>query len=246
MQPDLRPIDVQTDQAYADANDDEYDPLTTSWSGIVLAGGFLPVVVFMAFVTVQFFSQGIVEFFWQLRPEHIGFIPALAAAFCVGSIYASIMSMPAFVLLQLFRFFTGWLLTTRGACGVFGGLTGFLCTTGCGLVSPTALGTANLYHAGLIIVAVALGHFGAIYMGFLHRQKSLFPFAGPFIDSKKRISIKFLMLMTVGFAIFVVGCKSTGPGGLEIGICWSCYAVFQFLLLLFESCVCKAIAGSRN
>jgi hypothetical protein len=241
MNSDLQQIEAETDRAYAAASDVEYDPLTTAWGGIVLAGGFFPVIVFLVVVTYFAFSQGLTVSLQQLQPEIVVVIPGLAAAFCIGLVYAAIMSIPAILLLQLFRLLTNWMLTNRGACGVFGGLTGFLCSTGCGSFAILGPGGYDLRHLVIISTATAIGHLGAVLAGFLHRRQTSFPFYSPLLDPNKRVSIKFIMRVTVGIAILVVGFKAMGPTGLVMGIGWSSYAVFQIALLLLESRVVKFI-----
>lgn len=240
MTSEIQKTEAETDRAYAAARDFEYDPLTTAWGGIVLAGGFFPVIVFLSATCFFAFSQGIVVFLQELQPETVIVIPGLAAAFCIGLVYAVIMSIPAFLLLQLFRLLTNWMLTDRGACGVFGGLTGFLCAKGCGTLPPLGWSEFHLQHILIVAAATSLGHFGAVYIGFLHRQKTSFPFLAPLLDPNKRISIKFLMLVTVAIAIMVVAFKAIGPPGLVVGIYCAGYSIFQIAALLLERYILKS------
>jgi hypothetical protein len=214
---------------------DEPTVLGQAWLGTIIAGGLYPWVIsglMLVIVGIQYRFDEI-----DVIEGLVSAIPFLATTFFVGMIYAMIMTVPAYGLLQFFRICTQSTLTKRGTAGVFGGLTGFLCTTGGGLL---LLPTDNidvsgaLFYGGAVAIAVSLGHLGAITICYLRRDR-LSRFYDPFLVPGRQVSIKLLMGVTFGFALFIAACKAAGPTGLLIGIMWSLYVAFQTLLLLLEN-----------
>lgn len=217
-------------------------PLGSAWLGIVFAGGLYPLIVLTigAIVAVLFDGQRIFTPGWF--PDALFF---LFAVYMAGLFYAIAGSIPAYCLLQFCRFFTHWVLTERGACGVYGGLTGFLCMTGGGLYflnSPILPEEIPVVFLSLVAGAVALGHLGGIHRCYLKRRSKDW-FKAPFFDPNQRISLKFFMGLTVTVGIFVACCKAAGESGLSIGIAWAMYGLLQIFLLFVEHAWRARISG---
>jgi hypothetical protein len=216
-------------------------PLGSAWLGIVFAGGCFPLVVLTVGVIVSWFWGDTRIFTPGWFPDALFF---LFFTFLSGSFYAMAGSIPAYCLLQFGRFCTHWILTQRGACGVYGGLTGFLCTTGGGLYFPQP--TISLEEIAsyicLVAIAITLGHLGGIHSCYMKRGNRNW-FKSPFFDPSKRISLKFLMGLTAAVALFVAACKAVGETGLSIGIAWSMYGLLQTLLLVVEHAWRTRISG---
>ena len=207
-------------------------PMVISWCGIVFAMGCYPIVLGALIAAFSFFAHGI-----QFELEMIfGAILFAIFSFLVGATYGMIMTIPAYLLLQVIGWISGGAISGRGASGIFGGLTGFLVSTGGGLFIAglpeydwrviTFMGTAAL-------LAIAMGYLGAIGAGYRYRLDG-FPFYDSLFTADKQFSIWFLLKLTTLVAVFSVICKAAGPAGLCLGIAWAAYAVFQTLLLLCD------------
>ena len=202
------------------------------WSGIVLAAACYPIVVgtgltvwlTLLFGLVPVSLEGILSLAFFL---FIGFV--------VGLIYGIIMSVPAYFLTQSLSWSLQGVISERGASGIYGGMTGFLCVSGGGLFFVDAvpyLGGWNEWLPQLLVLmlAVVMGHSGAILVGY-RKRKAGFPFFMPIFSFEKQVTISYLMKLTFLIAAVSVILKAAGPAGLCIGIAWLLYAITQALLL---------------
>lgn len=210
-------------------------PTAIAWYGIVLAAGLYPIVVVVGVLIFEGFRLGIPNgpevIFWMLC--------GLLFSFTVGSILGIIMTIPAYLLLQLFGWISGDVISSRGASGVYGGLTGFLASTGGG---SSFIGLTYLRYDDrefwffcllLPLLAIVMGYVGAIWAGYRNRNQG-FPFFEPLFVVEQQFTIWFLMKLTTIVAVLVVLCKAAGEPGLHVGIAWAAYCVVQTLLLLCD------------
>ena len=213
--------------------------LFSVWYGIVLAAGCFPCVLML--ITL---ARSTVTFdFPRSLPETLISIPFIFAisipAGIAGLIWGSVISLPAYLLTQWLGWILKGILSDRGAIGIFGGLTGFLCTTGGGLIFADA-GPAPFDFWFLPLLAIAMGHLGATWACYSERnRKPYVDFFEPILSLEKQITIGFLMKLTVAVALLVVILKAAGTAGLNIGIAWGFYIVVQACLLFCDHLITR-------
>jgi len=204
-------------------------PMAISWYGIVLAMGCYPIVIAVIVVVALIFIHGI-----SFQPEMIvGAIVFVVVGFPVGAILGAIMAVPAYLLLQVVGWVSGGAISSRGASGVFGGLTGFLCSTGSGLFIIYSWGSLTELIVTVVasLLAIVMGYFGAIGVGYRYRSEG-YPFFESLFAVNKQFSIWSMLKLTTLVAVLSVICKAAGPVGFSLGIAWAAYTVVQVLLLL--------------
>ncbi len=216
-------------------------PLTVAWYGIVFAVGCYPIVLSILMFAYWWPATGFSIF--PIDPEVIIAVPCcLVIGFSVAMIYGVVMSIPAYLLLRLVNWIFRGPISSRAASGIFGGLTGFFCLTGGGLSFVIA---GESLHGDLeelyfllftAILAVVVGHLGAVWAGYRNRNRG-FPFFDPLVSADQKITIKFLMKITTIVAVVVVICKAIGPAGLYVGVAWLAYLVVQIVLLYCDHLV---------
>ena len=206
-------------------------PMAISWYGIVLAMGCYPIVMGALIVAIAIFTHG----FASLSPEMIlGAILYVVIGFPGGAICGMVMTIPAYLLLQVIGWISGGSISVRGASGVFGGLTGFLCSTGGGLFF---IGPWMDYMQVLIIMgtgsllAIVMGYFGAIGVGYRYRFDG-YPFCDSLFVVDQHFSIWSMLKLTTWIVVLTVTLKAAGLVGLHLGIAWAVYGVLQVLLVL--------------
>ena len=188
--------------------------------------------------------------FEPLSPDAVGeFILFVLVSLMIGTIYGVIMSAPAYLLTQLLRWSLKGIVSDRGAAGIFGGMTGFLCTSGGGLFFaylPFYGEIWDLLPLFLIsILAIAMGHVGAICAGY-RRRVTGFPFFVPIFSFKKQITISYLMKLTLILAVLAALFKAAGTAGVNIGIAWSTYLLVQTLLLICDHWITRRLSRRRE
>ena len=216
-----------------------------TWFGIVLAMGYFPIVLGGAVMIYMMLTYGVgnVPLF-----SIVGVLIFGVLSFFVGGTYGIIMSIPAFVLMQFLRWSLKGIVSDRGMSGAYGGMTGFLCISGGGLFLTDGLPQLWDWEAWLLLVsasllAVAMGHAGAIWYGYRHRNLG-FPFIEPIFSFEKRITIGYLMKLTFVFAVITVVLKAAGMAGLYFGIAWMFYLLWQTVLLACDQCITRRLSGS--
>ena len=209
-------------------------PLVNVWSGIVLAATCYPVVL-VGLVSAVYTVSG-------SGPSSLSYLGVLLlfalASQIIGLLYGIFMSGPAFVLAQVLRWSLKGIISGRGASGIFGGMTGFLCVSGGGLFYTSGMPPLHAWQAwGPVfltsLLAVVMGYVGAIWMGY-RKQTVGFPFFEPIFSFEKQITIAYLMKLTFVVAAISVVFKAAGPAGLGIGIAWLVYLPVQTLLLVCD------------
>ena len=206
-----------------------------AWPGVVLAAGCYPVVLAVTWGFWSLLSTG----FDGLRFTEVGLVVCLSIISIVfGLISGAIMSVPAFLLTQALCWSLNGIVSTRGAIGIFGGMTGFLVISGGGFYFNDALMSDlswEMYAVQVLVVllAIALGYLGAILAGYLCRFDG-FPFFEPFTNSNKKITISFLLKLTVVVAVLAIIFKATHGLSPYIGIAWLVYLLAQTVLLVCD------------
>ena len=215
----------------------ELAPLDLVWSGIVLAAAFYPIVLGGFLLVFLLFAYGFKDLSFDV---FVSGFSVFACSVFVGLIYGIIVSIPAFFLTQLLRWSLQGVISDRGMSGIYGGMTGFLCTCGSGLLSAIATGlpsSGNWYEwlpfALMSVLAIVMGHFGAIWTGYRKRHVG-FPFFEPIFSFDKQITISYLMKLTFIVAGLTVAFKAAGTAGLYIGIAWLTYLFVQTFLLVCD------------
>ena len=205
-------------------------PMVISWYGIVLALGCYPIVMGACMVALAMFTHGV-----SFNPEMIGAAAFyVVIGFPVGAICGIVMTIPAYLLLQVIGWISGGTISCRGASGVFGGLTGFLVSAGGGLffINPWMNAIQVLVFMGTAsLLAIVMGYFGAIWAGYRYRLDG-YPFYDSLFAVDKQFSIWSMLKLTTLIAVVTVILKAVGPLGLNLGIAWAVYGVLQVLLLL--------------
>ena len=176
----------------------EVDDFATSkalgfaWIGILLAAAFYP-IVFAGFLTIWLtFLYGFEPLSVNDLGEIVGF---LMLSLVIGTIYGFIMSIPAFLLTQLVSWSLKGIVSNRGVSGIYGGMTGFLCTSGGGLLfgnaAPAMPGLSFFIRWALAcLLAVVMGYVGAIMAGYLFRNSGFSVFrAGLPLKNRSRLAI---------------------------------------------------------
>ena len=213
---------------------DDATQMTISWCGIVIAAGSYPIVMGAFFFGFLFFTDGI-----PLNSEMIfSVFFYVVIGSLLGAIYGMVMSIPAYLLLQVFGWIAGGAITERGASGVFGGLTGFLASTSVSLfifghewiMFPVEVIT---FMGTTVPLAIAMGYLGAIGAGYRYRFDG-YPFYDSPFAMNKQFSIWSMLKLTVLVAVSTVIFKAVGPLGLSLGIALAGYGVLQLFLLLCD------------
>ena len=160
------------------------------------------------------------------------------------------MSIPAFGLTQFVRWSLKGIISERGVSGIYGGMTGFLCSSGGGLFFANWLPEMRSWEEWLAVVlasilAIVMGHCGAIWMGYRRRQEA-FPFFEPIFAGEKQLTIGYLMKLTFVVALFAGAFKAAGPAGFYIGIAWLVYFFTQALLLACDHWITLWWRGRTN
>ena len=210
-------------------------PLGIAWFGIVLAAACYPIVITIISVVYSMVAYGVVRL-----PVHvIGMaVMFLTISFIIGMIYGAVMAVPAFLLTRLLSWSLQGMVSDRGASGIFGGLTGFLSISGCGLFFVDGTSTFRsweqwLFFVSMPVAAIVMGYVGAIWAGYLKRNEG-FPFYEPIFSLEKQITILYLMQLTLVVAVLAVGFKAAGAGGVNVGTAWLIYLLLQILLLVCD------------
>ena len=219
-------------------------PLDMVWFGVVLAAAFYPTVIgalVLLFSTLAFGFAGVSLDAILMAAVFVMF------SFVVGLIYGALMSIPAFFLTQLLRWSFKGIISERGICGAYGGMTGFLCTSGGGLFITNGMPPLQDWEqwttAILVsLLAVVMGYAGAVWFGYRKRNKG-FPFFEPIFSFEKQITIGYLMKLTFIVAALCVGLKSAGMAGFYIGFAWSLYLLAQTLLLVCDHWLTRWLKG---
>ena len=208
--------------------------MATAWFGIVFAAGLFPLAVFGITFVCVLFSEGL-----RFQLDVFGdVIPGTLLLFVIGIFYGIVMTIPAYVLLKLFDWVSGGVISERGASGVYGGLVGFLCTTGGGLFFASHQGgqfnRSAVYFGVLVpLLAIVMGYVGAVWAGYRSRHVD-FPYFEPLVVFEQQFSIAYLMKLTVFVAVLAVICKAVGSAGFVIGLYWVFCCVVQSCLLLCD------------
>ena len=171
-----------------------------------------------------------------------GIIQFLFLSVTFGAIYGVVMSIPAFFLTQLLRVSLKGMISGRAASGIFGGMTGFLCSSGGGWFfsfGMISLQDWQMYFP--ILLAVVMGHAGAIWFGYLRRNEG-FPFFDSLFSFEKQITIGYLMKLTAIVAALSLVFKAVGSAGISIGIGWLVYLLLQTLLLVCDSRITRLLS----
>ena len=206
-------------------------PMAISWYGIVLAMGCYPIVMGAFVIAFAIFTNGMIPLNAAMI---LGAILYVVISFPVGAICGMVMTIPAYLLLQVIGWISGGTISGRGASGVFGGLTGFLFSTGGGLffIYPWMDAIQVLAYMGTAsLLAIVMGYFGAIGVGYRYRFDG-YPFFDSLFAVDRNFSIWSLLKLTTLVAVLTVVLKALGPLGLSLGIAWAVYGVVQVLLLL--------------
>jgi hypothetical protein len=210
-------------------------PLGTASRGIVLAAGCYPIAQGFFIIVWESLSNKFTGF----HPEMLGLLAIqIVLMFLTGMMYGFFILFPAYLLTELIGWSLGDIISSRGACGVYGGLTGFLCVTGGGTFFPNRLPTpldSELLVFLLLasLLAVVMGHIGAIWWGYRKRNDG-FPFFDPIISVDHKITIGVLMKLTFVVAILAMIFKAVGEKGLFVAIAWIVYFCAQGLLLVCD------------
>ena len=172
-----------------------------------------------------------------------GLISFVVIGFGAGIMYGVIMSLPAYLLTRLFHWSLRGIVSDRSASVIFGGMTGFLLSTGGGLFF--ALGAFSLkgweltFYIVLLfsvmLLAVAMGYLGALWAGYRKRDDG-FPFFEPIISVERKFTIGFMMKLTAVVAVLAIVCKAIGMVGLYVGLAWVAYIAVQMFLLFCDHC----------
>ena len=206
-------------------------PMAISWYGIVLAMGCYPIVMGAFVIAFAIFTNGMIPLNAAMI---LGAILYVVISFPVGAICGMVMTIPAYLLLQVIGWISGGTISGRGASGVFGGLTGFLFSTGGGLffIYPWVdnMQVLVIMEVGSLL-AIVMGYFGAIGVGYRYRFDG-YPFFDSLFAVDRNFSIWSLLKLTTLVAVLTVVLKALGPLGLSLGIAWAVYGVLQVLLLL--------------
>jgi len=206
--------------------------MAISWHGIVLAAGCYPIVLGTGLAAFSFFNHG-VQFDLEM---FFGAVFYGLFSFVVSATCGMIMTIPAYLLLLAIGWMSGGAISGRGASGIFGGLTGFLVSTGGGLFIvglPTQNWEVITFMGTAVLLAIVMGYLGAIWAGYRYRHDG-FPFYDSLLATDKQFSIWFLLKLTTFVAVFSVICKAAGPVGINLGIAWAIYGVIQTLLVLCD------------
>ena len=206
-------------------------PMAISWYGIVLAMGCYPIVMGAFVIAFAIFTNGMIPLNAAMI---LGAILYVVISFPVGAICGMVMTIPAYLLLQVIGWISGGTISGRGASGFFGGLTGFLFSTGGGLffIYPWVdnMQVLVIMEVGSLL-AIVMGYFGAIGVGYRYRFDG-YPFFDSLFAVDRNFSIWSLLKLTTLVAVLTVVLKALGPLGLSLGIAWAVYGVVQVLLLL--------------
>ena len=200
------------------------------WSGIVFAAAFYPFV--LAAIVIGWMLL------LDINPEQIGtMIVVLPLGLMAGTFYGIIMSIPAFLLTQLLCWSLNGVVSERGASGIYGGMTGFLCISGGGLFLTNEMPSFHEWEIWVpwifaYLLAIVMGYGGAIWFGYKKRHKG-FPFFEPIFSFGKQITISYLMKLTFIVAASSIILKATN-GSFYIVIAWSSYFIVQILLLVCD------------
>ena len=207
-------------------------PLGIVWPGILFAAGYYPIVIGGCMMVSWAWKDGLRGL---AVDGAIAIFGIFLLSFVLGVIYALIMTIPAFYLTQGLRWSLQGIVSGRGASGIYGGMTGFLCTSGGGLfliggVPPLRNWTPSILA---MLLAVVMGYVGAIWIGYQKRTEG-YPFFEPIFSNKKQIAISFLLKLTFVIALVSVVLKAAGAAGFYIGTAWLVYLLTQTLLLVCD------------
>ena len=207
-------------------------PLGIAWFGVVLAAACYPIVVAGFMLVHALLTNGLL----RLPAEVIGMGAMFLVFGCMIALtYGAIMAVPAFFLTRVLSYGLKGMISERGASGIFGGLTGFLCASGGGFFWMDRMSNFRSWEdwsffAIFPLTASVMGYAGAIWAGYLKRNDG-FPFFEPIFVVKKQITIRYLMKLTFAVAVLAVVFKAAGASGGIIGITWMAYLLVQVLLL---------------
>ena len=219
---------------HADFDDvSEATPLGFAWVGIMIAAGCYPIVVGVILVVWNLpFSLPVRDCLELMT----GIIVYGLFSVGIGLLYGFLMSGPAFILTQILRWSLNGIISSRGAIGVYGGMTGFLCISTVLLLSGGVSIYAEsgwFYSLLAALLAIAMGYLGAIWFGYLKRNHG-FPFFEPLFSLEKQITIGYLMKLTFVVAVSVIIFRAMGPVGPYIAVASSVYVIAQILLLVCD------------
>jgi len=218
------------------------------WFGIAISAGCYPLVI------------GAILFVWSIVAFGLngsaleligGLICFVVIGFGAGMMYGVIMALPAYLLTRLLRWSSGGVISDRGASGIFGGMTGFLYSTGGSLpfMQPVPrlkgweLQVFILLLFSSTLLAIVMGYLGAIWAGYRNRDDG-FPFFEPIISVERKFTIGFMMKLTAVVAVLAIVCKAIGTVGLYVGIAWVAYFVVQAFLLFCDHCATSLLKRS--
>ena len=204
-------------------------PLAVAWSGIVQASGCFPIVLGGIVVFCFAFAKGFQDVSTDLLRSLIFVIPS----FIAGASFGILLSIPAFFLTQFLRWSLSGIVSERGASGIYGGMTGFVCFSWSGVFFTLPFSRDWVGWVQFILVlqlAVVMGYAGAIWAGYRKRNAG-FPFYEPIFSQEKQITIGVLMKLTLIAAALSAISKAAGSDGWCIGIASAVYLLLQTLLL---------------
>ena len=201
-------------------------PLLSVWYGILIAVGCFPIVLTLLVSTLIF---GLLKAMGN--PISI----LLVIITCMALV--AMMSLPAYLLTRLLSLGLGGIFSDRGAIGIYGGMTGFLSTTGGGLAftagPPSVRQEEDLAFLLVTTLAILMGYLGAIGACYWNRKTSI-DFFEPILSREKQITISFLMKLTAIIAVLAVILKTMGNAALYMGSGWTFYFVLQACLLFCD------------
>ena len=151
-------------------------PINHVWYGVVLAAACYP-VVFGLFLLV-FFG---LPFGFQVLTVKLSAMLLWGSVFCFifGLLGGIVVSVPAYFVTRFLRWSLQGVISERGVSGMYGGMVGFLLVSGGGLFVGWTTAMRNmdacLLYAFAFLLAIVMGHFGAICAGY-RKQKAGFPF----------------------------------------------------------------------
>ena len=193
--------------------------------------GCYPIVMGAIAVAFGIFTHGMIPLSTEMI---VGAILYVVIGFPVGVICGMAVTIPAYLFLQVIGWISGGTISVRGASGIFGGLTGFLFSTGGGLffISPWMASMQVLIFMGTAsLLAIVMGYCGAIWAGYRYRFDG-YPFYNSLFVVDQNFSIWSMLKLTTWIAVLTVFFKATEPVGLSLGIAWAVYGVLQVLLVL--------------
>ena len=207
-------------------------PFGFAWYGILIAAFCYPIVLGIVTACLLFADS-------TADP----LLSIMMFAMLIGSpfaalVYGVLMSIPAFCLTWLLSWGSKGIVSERGASGIFGGLTGFLCVFYGGFFEVEKMQSLQsleswFFFAGPPLLGVIMGHAGAVAVGYLKRNDG-FPFFEPMFCFKKQFTIGYMLILTLIVAVLVIAFKAVGADGVNVGIAWSAYLLVQTLLLVCD------------